>query len=220
MSAEPKPEKPRTAPARMAAPTAAANDAERTSRVVPPAWITARDDPWPAASRATLGIASGGTRLAAGHRTAAAGGAARGGADAARALDAVGMAVEPAALGVRGEAVGEVDVHQVLHVIHGRLRRAPPHRADGATCGADPLTPRAEALRVRRALDLYMPWRLYSLVMDAADGRLEEHQGRWRLRFERRLAHPPERVWRAITEPDDLRAWFPFDIEGDRAAGA
>src|SRR3954454_19281851 len=120
ISAEPKPEKPRTAPARTAAPTAAANDAERTSRVVPPAWITARDDPWPAASRATLGIASGGTRLAAGHRTAAAGGAARGGADAARALDAVGMAVEPAALGVRGEAVGEVDVHQVLHVIHGR----------------------------------------------------------------------------------------------------
>src|SRR3954468_21649469 len=65
-----------------------------------------------------------------------------------------------------------------------------------------------------------MPIRLYSLAMDAADGRLEEHDGRWRLRFERRLAHPPERVWRAITEPDDLRAWFPFDIEGDRAAGA
>src|SRR3954452_24038572 len=65
-----------------------------------------------------------------------------------------------------------------------------------------------------------MPIRLYSLAMDATDGRLEEHDGRWRLRFERRLAHPPERVWRAITEPDDLRAWFPFDIEGDRAAGA
>src|SRR4051794_41670919 len=56
--------------------------------------------------------------------------------------------------------------------------------------------------------------------MEAADGRLEEHEGRWRLRFERRLAHSPERVWRAITEPDDLRAWFPFDIDGERAAGA
>jgi len=56
--------------------------------------------------------------------------------------------------------------------------------------------------------------------MDAVDGRLEEHEGRFSLRFERRLAHPPERVWRAITEPDDLRAWFPFDIEGERAAGA
>src|ERR687886_288618 len=65
-----------------------------------------------------------------------------------------------------------------------------------------------------------MPRWLYSLAMNAADGQLEEHAGRWRLRFERRLAHPPERVWRAITEPDDLRAWFPFDIEGDRAAGA
>jgi uncharacterized protein YndB with AHSA1/START domain len=57
-------------------------------------------------------------------------------------------------------------------------------------------------------------------TMDPVDGRLEEHEGRFRLRFERRLAHPPERVWRAITEPDDLRAWFPFDIEGERTAGA
>src|SRR3954451_9571004 len=65
-----------------------------------------------------------------------------------------------------------------------------------------------------------MPIRLYSLAMDAADGQLEEHEGRWRLRFERRLAHPPERVWRVITEPDVLRAWFPLDIGGDRAAGA
>jgi uncharacterized protein YndB with AHSA1/START domain len=56
--------------------------------------------------------------------------------------------------------------------------------------------------------------------MDTADGQLEEHEGRYTLRFERRLAHPPERVWRAITEPDDLRAWFPFDVEGERAAGA
>src|SRR3954463_5801972 len=56
--------------------------------------------------------------------------------------------------------------------------------------------------------------------MEAADGRLEEHEGRWRLRFERRLAHSPEQVWRAITEPDDLRAWFRFAIDGERAAGA
>ncbi len=30
-----------------------------------------------------------------------------------------------------------------------------------------------------------------------------------KLRFERRYAHPIERVWRAITEPDELRHWFP-----------
>src|SRR4051794_41801772 len=41
MSAEPKPEKPRTTPARSAAPIAAANVAERTSRLAPPAWTTA-----------------------------------------------------------------------------------------------------------------------------------------------------------------------------------
>jgi uncharacterized protein YndB with AHSA1/START domain len=29
------------------------------------------------------------------------------------------------------------------------------------------------------------------------------------LRFERRYDHPIERVWRAITDPDELRHWFP-----------
>ena len=33
------------------------------------------------------------------------------------------------------------------------------------------------------------------------------------LRFSRLLAHPPERVWRAITEPEHLKAWFPDTIE-------
>lgn len=40
------------------------------------------------------------------------------------------------------------------------------------------------------------------------------------LRYERRLAHPPEKVWRALTESDSLRHWFPADIVGERAAGA
>lgn len=52
------------------------------------------------------------------------------------------------------------------------------------------------------------------------DGQLEQHDGRWQLRFTRRLAHPPEKVWRALTEPEHLTAWFPTDIEGERAAGA
>lgn len=30
------------------------------------------------------------------------------------------------------------------------------------------------------------------------------------LRFERRLAHSPEKVWRAITEPGHLNQWYPF----------
>jgi uncharacterized protein YndB with AHSA1/START domain len=42
------------------------------------------------------------------------------------------------------------------------------------------------------------------------------------VRFERRLAHPPERVWRAITEPDELAKWFPArpEIAGERSVGA
>jgi uncharacterized protein YndB with AHSA1/START domain len=44
--------------------------------------------------------------------------------------------------------------------------------------------------------------------------------GRWRLRFTRALDHPPEKVWRAITEPEHLASWFPTTIEGERAPGA
>jgi uncharacterized protein YndB with AHSA1/START domain len=40
------------------------------------------------------------------------------------------------------------------------------------------------------------------------------------LRYVRRLDHPPEKVWRAITESEHLRHWFPADIVGERRAGA
>lgn len=51
-------------------------------------------------------------------------------------------------------------------------------------------------------------------------GELQNLDGRYQLRFRRSLGHPPEKVWRALTEPEHLRAWFPADIEGERAAGA
>ena len=38
--------------------------------------------------------------------------------------------------------------------------------------------------------------------------------------FTRTLAHPPEKVWQAITDPEHLASWFPTTIEGERAAGA
>jgi uncharacterized protein YndB with AHSA1/START domain len=52
------------------------------------------------------------------------------------------------------------------------------------------------------------------------EGELEQRNGRWQVRFVRRLAHPREKVWRAITAPEHLATWFPFDIEGERSAGA
>jgi uncharacterized protein YndB with AHSA1/START domain len=49
---------------------------------------------------------------------------------------------------------------------------------------------------------------------------LQTVDGRAVLRFERRLAHAPEKVWRAITEPSELEHWFPAPVEGERAIGA
>ena len=53
------------------------------------------------------------------------------------------------------------------------------------------------------------------------NGTLEQTAAGPRLRFTRRLAHPPDKVWRAITEPEHLKAWFPDTIVVERwAAGA
>jgi predicted 3-demethylubiquinone-9 3-methyltransferase (glyoxalase superfamily)/uncharacterized protein YndB with AHSA1/START domain len=52
-----------------------------------------------------------------------------------------------------------------------------------------------------------------------ADAILEDHEGRTVLRFERRLGHPQERVWAALTELDDLRHWHPSPFELERRAG-
>lgn len=53
------------------------------------------------------------------------------------------------------------------------------------------------------------------------DGKLEQRpDGRWQLRFARKLAYDQATIWRAITEPDRLAAWFPTTIEGERTAGA
>jgi uncharacterized protein YndB with AHSA1/START domain len=53
-----------------------------------------------------------------------------------------------------------------------------------------------------------------------SDGTLEAIGDRWRIRFRRPLAHPPERVWRAITEPSELAAWFPQPVSAEWRVGA
>jgi uncharacterized protein YndB with AHSA1/START domain len=38
---------------------------------------------------------------------------------------------------------------------------------------------------------------------------------RWTLVFIRDLRHPPEKVWAALTEPDQLREWSPYTADRD-----
>ena len=45
------------------------------------------------------------------------------------------------------------------------------------------------------------------------EGTLEHVDGRPALRFRRRLNHPVERVWRAVSAYDDLAAWFVAPME-------
>ncbi len=52
------------------------------------------------------------------------------------------------------------------------------------------------------------------------NAKLETVDGRPVLRFERTLGHSPAKVWRAITEPGELVAWFPAAVELDLAPGA
>jgi uncharacterized protein YndB with AHSA1/START domain len=51
-------------------------------------------------------------------------------------------------------------------------------------------------------------------------GTLIRHGDRCSLVFTRRLAHPLQKVWRAVTEPEHLAAWFPQEIVGERRPGA
>jgi len=47
------------------------------------------------------------------------------------------------------------------------------------------------------------------------DGRLEPVGDDWQIRFTRPLAHSPEKVWRALTDPEHRQAWFPDTSIGD-----
>jgi uncharacterized protein YndB with AHSA1/START domain len=51
----------------------------------------------------------------------------------------------------------------------------------------------------------------------ARDARIRQDGEKWTLILVRELRHPPEKVWRALTEPELLREWAPFDA--DRSLG-
>ncbi|MDB5461471.1 MAG: hypothetical protein JWO72_3212 [Caulobacteraceae bacterium] len=44
--------------------------------------------------------------------------------------------------------------------------------------------------------------------MDGRDGVVLQVGGEWEIRFERRLEHPAEQVWAAITGPGQMSRWF------------
>lgn len=50
-------------------------------------------------------------------------------------------------------------------------------------------------------------------------GSFIEFEGRPAVRFERTYNHPVERVWAAITDPDELAHWFPSSVELEPRAG-
>lgn len=52
----------------------------------------------------------------------------------------------------------------------------------------------------------------------AAEVEVRKEGERWTLVLVRDLAHPPARVWEALTDPEQLREWAPFDA--DRNLGA
>lgn len=46
---------------------------------------------------------------------------------------------------------------------------------------------------------------------------IEKDGGVWTLVLTRILRHSPDRVWRALTDPVQLKFWAPFDADGDLA---
>ena len=52
------------------------------------------------------------------------------------------------------------------------------------------------------------------------DATLTTVNGQPTLRFERRLAHRPAKVWRAVTDPAEMKHWFPAAVEAELRPGA
>jgi uncharacterized protein YndB with AHSA1/START domain len=47
----------------------------------------------------------------------------------------------------------------------------------------------------------------------AVTARIKKEGEKWTLILVRDLTHPPARVWEALTEPEHLREWAPFDAD-------
>lgn len=57
---------------------------------------------------------------------------------------------------------------------------------------------------------------LTPVLLDADAGTCRRIEDGWEIRFERRLRHSPERVWKALTTPEGLACWLAeADIEAE-----
>ena len=45
----------------------------------------------------------------------------------------------------------------------------------------------------------------------ASGAEIQKNGEKWTLVLVRDLPHPPAKVWKALTEPEHLREWAPFD---------
>jgi len=52
----------------------------------------------------------------------------------------------------------------------------------------------------------------------AGGARVRKDGEKWTLILVRELRHSPEKVWQALTQPEQLREWAPFDAAGNLAA--
>jgi len=50
-------------------------------------------------------------------------------------------------------------------------------------------------------------------------GVLNRFGEQWTVRYRRELGHPPERVWSALTDPEELGRWFPTGVVGRWSVG-
>ena len=48
----------------------------------------------------------------------------------------------------------------------------------------------------------------------AAGAQVRKNGEKWTLILVRELRQSPEKVWRALTDPAELRGWAPFDVDG------
>lgn len=52
----------------------------------------------------------------------------------------------------------------------------------------------------------------------AAGAKIQKDGENWTLVLVRDLRHPPAKVWKALTDPEELREWAPFDADRNLAA--